>query len=271
MASCLAAPTSPLERSATLLATCSCLIRFLDCGVLRQFNFVGRLLGPRGLTLKRMQSETGCRMTIMGRGSVRDPIKVRWTRLVPGMKVCPANRHSGLKVAHTSGRFFVVVLTCFFFCVCLVLQLCSCNQLSYNSVVQCISKRSMSQSFEWKNDMYSCPFASSPALWSRAVEKEWLHVGEVWFQRLRIGFCFFFLFRNSNLYRNLHVDVHNHLYFLTKMVWWRIWIHCNSKRVLWRMAGPTALGNNENRKKIKPGRMRKRMCQIIVLQLVTWI
>jgi hypothetical protein len=36
------------------------------------FNFVGRLLGPRGLTLKRMQSETGCKMTILGRGSMRD-------------------------------------------------------------------------------------------------------------------------------------------------------------------------------------------------------
>ena len=41
-----------------------------------QFNFVGRLLGPRGLTLKRMQTETNCRMTIMGRGSIRDPAKV---------------------------------------------------------------------------------------------------------------------------------------------------------------------------------------------------
>ncbi|XP_065843345.1 KH domain-containing, RNA-binding, signal transduction-associated protein 2-like [Oscarella lobularis] len=36
------------------------------------FNFVGRLLGPRGYTLKRMQTETGCRMTILGRGSMRD-------------------------------------------------------------------------------------------------------------------------------------------------------------------------------------------------------
>eukprot|EP00117_Sycon_ciliatum_P035118 scpid62414/ scgid26682/ KH domain-containing, RNA-binding, signal transduction-associated protein 2; Sam68-like mammalian protein 1 len=39
------------------------------------YNFVGRLLGPRGLSLKRMQSETGCRLTIMGRGSVRDSAK----------------------------------------------------------------------------------------------------------------------------------------------------------------------------------------------------
>ncbi|XP_065175913.1 KH domain-containing, RNA-binding, signal transduction-associated protein 2-like [Sycon ciliatum] len=45
------------------------------------FNFVGRLLGPRGLTLKRMQTETNCRMTIMGRGSIRDPAKEEELRI----------------------------------------------------------------------------------------------------------------------------------------------------------------------------------------------
>lgn len=35
------------------------------------YNFIGRLLGPRGATLKQLQSETGCRMFIRGRGSLR--------------------------------------------------------------------------------------------------------------------------------------------------------------------------------------------------------
>lgn len=35
------------------------------------FNFIGRLLGPRGNTLKDMQAESGCRMTIRGTGSVK--------------------------------------------------------------------------------------------------------------------------------------------------------------------------------------------------------
>ena len=35
------------------------------------FNFIGRLLGPRGNTLKEMQAESGCRMTIRGTGSVK--------------------------------------------------------------------------------------------------------------------------------------------------------------------------------------------------------
>ena len=41
-----------------------------------QFNFVGKLLGPKGNTLKRLQEETGCKMAILGKGSMRDKSKV---------------------------------------------------------------------------------------------------------------------------------------------------------------------------------------------------
>ncbi|XP_042201837.1 KH domain-containing, RNA-binding, signal transduction-associated protein 2-like, partial [Callorhinchus milii] len=37
-----------------------------------KFNFVGKLLGPRGNSLKRMQEETGTKMSILGKGSMRD-------------------------------------------------------------------------------------------------------------------------------------------------------------------------------------------------------
>ena len=37
-----------------------------------QHNLVGRLLGPKGLTLKRMQAETQTKMSILGRTSMRD-------------------------------------------------------------------------------------------------------------------------------------------------------------------------------------------------------
>ncbi|CAM9191216.1 unnamed protein product, partial [Lampetra fluviatilis] len=30
------------------------------------FNFVGRILGPRGLTAKQLESETGCRIMVRG-------------------------------------------------------------------------------------------------------------------------------------------------------------------------------------------------------------
>ena len=42
-----------------------------------QFNFVGKLLGPKGNSLKRLQEETLTKMAILGRGSMRDKNKVR--------------------------------------------------------------------------------------------------------------------------------------------------------------------------------------------------
>ena len=44
--------------------------------IMLQFNFIGKLLGPKGNTLKRMQDETGCKMAILGKGSMRDKLKV---------------------------------------------------------------------------------------------------------------------------------------------------------------------------------------------------
>ncbi|XP_037084642.1 KH domain-containing, RNA-binding, signal transduction-associated protein 3-like isoform X2 [Pollicipes pollicipes] len=47
-----------------------------------KFNFVGKLLGPKGNSLKRLQEETLTRMAILGRGSMRDKVKVRWMVLL---------------------------------------------------------------------------------------------------------------------------------------------------------------------------------------------
>jgi rRNA processing protein Krr1/Pno1 len=41
-----------------------------------QFNFVGRILGPRGMTAKQLEQETGCKIMVRGRGSMRDKKKV---------------------------------------------------------------------------------------------------------------------------------------------------------------------------------------------------
>jgi len=40
-----------------------------------RYNFVGKLLGPKGQTLKALQEQTGCKMAIMGRGSMREKDK----------------------------------------------------------------------------------------------------------------------------------------------------------------------------------------------------
>lgn len=39
------------------------------------FNFVGRILGPRGLTAKELEKQTGCKIMIRGKGSMRDKNK----------------------------------------------------------------------------------------------------------------------------------------------------------------------------------------------------
>ncbi|XP_020250454.1 KH domain-containing protein At5g56140-like [Asparagus officinalis] len=48
------------------------------------FNFVGRLLGPRGNSLKRVEASTDCRVLIRGRGSIKDPTREDMMRGKPG-------------------------------------------------------------------------------------------------------------------------------------------------------------------------------------------
>lgn len=47
-----------------------------------QFNFVGRILGPRGMTAKQLEQETGCKIMVRGKGSMRDKKKVSKESLV---------------------------------------------------------------------------------------------------------------------------------------------------------------------------------------------
>jgi len=42
-----------------------------------QFNFVGKILGPQGNTIKRLQEETGAKISVLGKGSMRDKAKVK--------------------------------------------------------------------------------------------------------------------------------------------------------------------------------------------------
>uniref|UniRef100_A0A0N5BYF7 KH domain-containing protein n=1 Tax=Strongyloides papillosus TaxID=174720 RepID=A0A0N5BYF7_STREA len=39
------------------------------------YNFVGRILGPRGMTAKQLEQETGCKIMVRGKGSLRDKKK----------------------------------------------------------------------------------------------------------------------------------------------------------------------------------------------------
>uniref|UniRef100_A0A5F4WKH0 KH domain-containing, RNA-binding, signal transduction-associated protein 1 n=1 Tax=Callithrix jacchus TaxID=9483 RepID=A0A5F4WKH0_CALJA len=40
-----------------------------------KFNFVGKILGPQGNTIKRLQEETGAKISVLGKGSMRDKVK----------------------------------------------------------------------------------------------------------------------------------------------------------------------------------------------------
>ncbi|KVI03702.1 K Homology domain-containing protein [Cynara cardunculus var. scolymus] len=65
-----AAPASPSS-----LLTKRLLRLDVPVDIFPNFNFIGRLLGPRGNSLKRVEALTGCRVFIRGRGSIRDPNK----------------------------------------------------------------------------------------------------------------------------------------------------------------------------------------------------
>uniref|UniRef100_A0A1I7RRE4 KH domain-containing protein n=1 Tax=Bursaphelenchus xylophilus TaxID=6326 RepID=A0A1I7RRE4_BURXY len=39
------------------------------------YNFIGRIIGPRGISVRRLESETACKILIRGRGSVKDSRK----------------------------------------------------------------------------------------------------------------------------------------------------------------------------------------------------
>ncbi|XP_045505149.1 KH domain-containing, RNA-binding, signal transduction-associated protein 2-like isoform X1 [Colias croceus] len=46
-----------------------------------KFNFVGKLLGPKGNSLKRLQEDTMCKMAVLGRGSMKDRQKEEELRM----------------------------------------------------------------------------------------------------------------------------------------------------------------------------------------------
>ena len=48
-----------------------------------EYNFVGRILGPRGMTAKQLEQETGCKIMVRGRGSMRDRKKEEANRGKP--------------------------------------------------------------------------------------------------------------------------------------------------------------------------------------------
>lgn len=72
------APTTPLVKKVVRLN--------VPVDQYPSYNFVGRILGPRGNSLKRVEAVTECRVYIRGKGSVKDSVKEEKLKDKPGFE-----------------------------------------------------------------------------------------------------------------------------------------------------------------------------------------
>ncbi|ESO12615.1 hypothetical protein HELRODRAFT_63267 [Helobdella robusta] len=68
------------------------------------FNFVGRILGPRGMTAKQLEQDTGCKILVRGRGSMRDKAKEEQNRDKPNWEHLKEDLHVLITVEDTENR-----------------------------------------------------------------------------------------------------------------------------------------------------------------------
>merc|ERR1711994_518885 len=68
------------------------------------FNFVGRILGPRGMTTKQLEQETGCKIMVRGKGSMRDKKKEEQNRGKPNWEHLNDELHVLITVEDSENR-----------------------------------------------------------------------------------------------------------------------------------------------------------------------
>ncbi|VDD79685.1 unnamed protein product [Mesocestoides corti] len=68
------------------------------------YNFVGRLLGPRGLTAKQMEQDLGCKIMVRGKGSMRDKRKEDQNRGKPNWEHLQEELHVLVSVEDYESR-----------------------------------------------------------------------------------------------------------------------------------------------------------------------
>ena len=68
------------------------------------FNFVGRILGPRGMTAKQLEQDTGCKIMVRGKGSMRDRKKEEQNRGKPNWEHLNEDLHVLITVEDSRGR-----------------------------------------------------------------------------------------------------------------------------------------------------------------------
>jgi len=69
-----------------------------------KFNFVGRIIGPRGLTLRQVEQETGAKLLVRGRGSMKDKKVEEEKRGQPNYEHLEEDLHVLLMVEDTEER-----------------------------------------------------------------------------------------------------------------------------------------------------------------------
>jgi len=69
-----------------------------------EFNFVGRILGPRGMTAKQLEQDTGCKIMVRGKGSMRDKKKEELNRGKPNWEHLSEELHVLITVEDTRNR-----------------------------------------------------------------------------------------------------------------------------------------------------------------------
>ncbi|CAH2250948.1 quaking isoform X6 [Pelobates cultripes] len=72
--------------------------------LISEFNFVGRILGPRGLTAKQLEAETGCKIMVRGKGSMRDKKKEEQNRGKPNWEHLNEDLHVLITVEDAQNR-----------------------------------------------------------------------------------------------------------------------------------------------------------------------
>uniref|UniRef100_A0A158R6A7 KH domain-containing protein n=1 Tax=Syphacia muris TaxID=451379 RepID=A0A158R6A7_9BILA len=69
-----------------------------------EYNFVGRILGPRGMTAKQLEQETGCKIMVRGKGSMRDKAKEEANRGKPNWEHLSEDLHVLIQCEDTPNR-----------------------------------------------------------------------------------------------------------------------------------------------------------------------
>lgn len=71
------------------------------------YNFVGRILGPRGMTAKQLERDTGCKLMVRGRGSMRDRKKEETNRGKVNWEHLDEDLHVLIECEETPNRAYV--------------------------------------------------------------------------------------------------------------------------------------------------------------------